>query len=157
MNTEHDEKDHVEQLSADVCWTLLRQVPIGRLAVWVEDHPEIFPLNFTVDRGTLVFRTDPGTKLTGALSGVPVALEADGLEAIGTVAWSVVVKGQAEQITRALELMDTADLPLLPWQTGQKGRFMRIVPTEVTGRRFPVAAPEWWRTPFSGTSRTAEE
>lgn len=157
MNVEHDEHAHVEKLSPDACWTLLRQVPIGRLAVWVEDHPEIFPLYFTVDRGTLVFRTDPGTKLFAALSDVPVALEADGLEAIGTVAWSVVVKGQAEQITRTVELMDTTELPLTPWQGGKKGRFVRILPTEITGRRFPVAAPEWWRTPFSDAPRVPDE
>jgi hypothetical protein len=31
-----------ESLRADVCWDLLRSVPVGRLAVIVDDRPAIF-------------------------------------------------------------------------------------------------------------------
>jgi uncharacterized protein len=110
-----------------------------------------------VDRGALVFRTAEGTKSAAALAGAAVALEIDGLEGDRVRAWSVVVKGAAEQITQTAELMDTVDLPLLPWQAGAKGRFIRIVPREVTGRRFPVASPEHWREPLGEVPRTSEE
>jgi hypothetical protein len=53
--------------------------------------------------------------------------------------------------------MDTIDLPLFPWQAGDKGRFLRIVPTTVTGRRFPVADPSVWLTPLSGVKRASME
>lgn len=147
----------VEDLSVSACWALLRAGSIGRLAVWVEDHPEIFPLNYAVDHGSLVFRSAEGTKLSGALSDVPVALEIDGYDEPTAEAWSVVVKGRAERIQQVQELTDTLDLPLFPWQAGRKGIFVRVVPSLVTGRRFPVADPEVWRTPLSGVRRSPDE
>ncbi|GGG65281.1 pyridoxamine 5'-phosphate oxidase [Kocuria dechangensis] len=148
---------HVEELSSSACWELLRTARVGRLAVWVDDHPDIFPVNHIVDHGTLVFRTAEGTKLAAALSETPVALEIDGYDEGAAKAWSVVVRGRAEQIQRPQELMDTMDLPLLPWQAGRKGILVRIVPELVTGRRFPIADPEVWRTPFSGVRRAPSE
>lgn len=153
-----DHPDHqIEELTESFCWELLRRAEIGRLAVWVGDHPEIFPVNYAVDRGTLVFRTAEGTKSAAALAGQPVALESDGLEGNRIHAWSVLVKGRAEQITQTSDLMDTVDLPVLPWQAGTKGLFIRITPVAVTGRRFPVVSPHWWREPLGEVRRTYEE
>ncbi|MCY1160080.1 MAG: pyridoxamine 5-phosphate oxidase family protein [Citricoccus sp.] len=146
-----------EHLSQDACWERLRQAPVGRLGVWVQDHPEVFPVTFTVDRETILFRSGPGTKLDAVLSGTPVAFEADALEATTSVVWSVMVRGRAEQITRSVELMDTGDLPLRPWHPGDKAAFVRIIPTEVTGRRFPIADPEWWRSVAANVHRPAED
>ncbi|MFI7494758.1 pyridoxamine 5'-phosphate oxidase family protein [Kocuria sp. M4R2S49] len=147
----------VEELAVNSCWELLRDAGVGRLAVWVEDHPDIFPINFVVDHGTLVFRSAEGTKIAGALTDVPVAVEIDGYDESSAKAWSVVVKGRAERIQQVQELMDTVDLPLFPWQTGQKGVFVRVIPGSVTGRRFPVADPGVWRTPLSGARRAPDE
>jgi hypothetical protein len=36
---------------------LLRSAEVGRLAVSVADHPDIFPINYLVDHGTIVFWT----------------------------------------------------------------------------------------------------
>ncbi|MFI7528751.1 pyridoxamine 5'-phosphate oxidase family protein [Nocardia salmonicida] len=147
----------VRELAVDECWGLLRVGEVGRLAVWVEDHPEIFPLNYAVDHGTLVFRTARGTKMSAALSDAPVALEVDGYISGSHEAWSVVVKGRAEGIREIGEVMDTVDLPLFPWQAGAKDFFIRLVPTMVTGRRFPVADPTAWQTPFSNVRQSPSE
>lgn len=152
-----DEESTVEELSEGACWALLRTTSVGRLAVWVEDHPDIFPLNYAVDHGTVVFRTRAGTKLAATLSQSPVALEADGCDTETATAWSVVIRGNAEEISTFPDLVDTLDLPLFPWQAGDKGRFIRIVPTTTTGRRFPIADPSAWQTPLSGTKRTSTE
>ena len=152
-----DEELTVEELSESACWALLRSTSVGRLAVWVEDHPDIFPVNYAVDHGTVVFRSRAGTKVSATLSDSPVALEADGYDAETAVAWSVVIRGNAEEISRAQDLIDTIDLPLFPWQAGDKGRFIRIVPTTTTGRRFPIADPSVWRTPLSGMKRASME
>src|SRR5688500_18354660 len=152
-----DEKVTVEELSEDACWALLRTTSVGRLAVWVEDHPDIFPLNYVVDHGTVVFRSSAGTKVSAALSDSPVALEADGFDAETARAWSVVVRGTAEEISGGPELLDTLALPLIPWQAGHKGRFIRIVPTASSGRRCPVADPSVWLTPLSGAKRASME
>ena len=147
----------IRKLAQNECWGLLRTASVGRLAVWVQDHPDIFPINYVVDHGTVVFRTASGTKVSAALSDAPVALEVDGYEAQSNEAWSVVIKGRAEGIREIDELMDTLDLPLFPWQTGEKNLFIRIVPTLVTGREFPVADPTVWQTPFSPVRRSPTE
>jgi hypothetical protein len=147
----------VEHLDSGQCWGLLRQVSVGRLAVWVDDHPDIFPLNYTVDHGTLVFRTDEGTKLSGALGETPVALEADGVDAVTGMAWSVVVKGRAAAVTGIEGVLDTASLYLFPWQAGKKDHFIRVTPDSVTGRRFKVTPPLTWWTQLSGAVRSSPE
>lgn len=152
-----DESPTVQELSESDCWALLRTTGVGRLAVLVDDHPDLFPINFAVDHGTLVFRSDSGTKVSAALAESPVAFETDGYDDARNEAWSVVVKGRAEAISSAQELLDTVDLPLFPWQAGAKGRFVRIVPTMTSGRRFPVADPRAWLTPLSAVKRASAE
>lgn len=147
----------VENLENHQCWKLLRTVSVGRLAVWVDDHPDIFPLNYTVDRGTVVFRTAEGTKLDAALGETPVALEADGVDADSGMAWSVVVKGTAAAVLATEEVLDTAALFLFPWQTGTKDHFIRVTPGSITGRQFKVTPPMTWWTQQSGATRSAPE
>jgi uncharacterized protein len=147
----------VAYLEPNNCWALLRSQEVGRLAVSIGDRPDIFPINFVVDHGTVVFRTAEGTKLAGAIKGEAVAFEADGYEPDSGEAWSVVVKGHAEEISRIDELLDTADLPLFPWHAAPKQRFVRIVPDEISGRRFHVVDRDAWKTPLTDAPRAATE
>lgn len=146
----------ITNLEVNVCWALLRSHQVGRLAFAIADQPEIFPVNYAVDHGTVVFRTGEGAKLTGTV-GRDVAFEADGYEAETGDAWSVVVKGRGEEISRVPDLLDTADLPLFPWHGAPKQRFVRIVPTEVSGRRFHVVDSAAWETRWTGVPRSAPE
>ncbi|MCP8998491.1 pyridoxamine 5'-phosphate oxidase family protein [Pseudarthrobacter sp. RMG13] len=146
-----------ERLAVHECWSLLRLVSVGRLAVWVGDGPDIFPINYTTDHGTIVFRTGSGTKLEGALGDYPVAMEADGVNPETGVAWSVVIRGKAELLTETKDVLDTFSLPLFPWQAGKKDHFVRVMPDSISGRRFSVAAPKTWWTPIQGTKPTASE
>ncbi len=135
----HDLPGAVE-LDASECLALLRSAPVGRLAFVNDDRPDVLPVNFIVDHGTVVFRTAEGSKLAAAVAGQAVAFEADGYDADGGTAWSVVVKGHAEEIRRMLEQFDAAMLPLFPWHAGLKHHFVRIVPDQMTGRRFSVVS-----------------
>ncbi len=67
---------------------------MGRLAVTVHSHPEMFPVNHLVDDGSLLVSTADGTKLAAA-AGHVVAFEIDGYDLGGGTAWSVIVKGVA--------------------------------------------------------------
>ena len=145
------------KLEPDACWALLRGTDVGRLAVVVGERPEIFPVNYAVDRGTVVFRTDPGTKLAGVVSAPAVAFEVDGYDEESDQAWSVVVKGSAEVVRGFIQLLDTTDLPVFPWQATTKGQFVRVVADEVTGRRFRKADPSLWNTPLSGVRPQARQ
>jgi hypothetical protein len=120
------------------CWDLLRWAEVGRLAVSIMDQPDIFPVNFVVDHGTLVFRTAEGTKLAAAVLGRAVAFEVDGFDAAEGEAWSVVVRGAAEEVARMIEVVEAAELPLFPWMASPKPRFVRIVPVSISGRMFRV-------------------
>ncbi|MFJ5956413.1 pyridoxamine 5'-phosphate oxidase family protein [Paenarthrobacter sp. NPDC092416] len=146
-----------EILDNKQCWELLRSVSVGRLAAWAGDHPEIFPINYKVDHGTVVFRTGEGSKLHAALSTAPVALEADGVDPGSGIAWSVVVKGKAESIKLTQDVLDTVGLLLFPWQAGRKDHFVRVVPTALTGRRFKVTPPLTWWSPLDDATRAGLE
>jgi uncharacterized protein len=131
-------------LDTATCLSLLRTSEVGRLAVSITDHPDIFPINYVVDRGNVVFRTAEGTKLAAALLGRGVAFEVDGYDAGAGDAWSVVIKGYAVEIEQMHEYFDALDLPLFPWHAGPKHRFVRIDPVAVTGRRFHVVGHDAW-------------
>jgi nitroimidazol reductase NimA-like FMN-containing flavoprotein (pyridoxamine 5'-phosphate oxidase superfamily) len=140
-----DEMDETQTSSADelsvaACWQLLRQACFGRLAVVVDGQPDIFPVNFVVDHGSIVFRTAAGTKLT-ASAGRPVAFEVDG-PGPSPVSWSVVVKGVAHEVRETAEVIEVLALPLVPWHGGPKPRLIRVEPSSVTGRRLshPVSS-----------------
>lgn len=147
----------LQKLEHHECWALLRTVSVGRLAVLVDGRPDIFPVNFTVDGGTLVFRTAQGTKLSAATGDAPVAVEADGVDPDTALAWSVVVKGTAALVKSTEDVLETSRLYLFPWQAGRKDAFVRITPDTVTGRRFKVTDPMTWWTQISGSARSASE
>jgi hypothetical protein len=132
-------------------------VDLGRLAVSVAGKPEIFPVNFVVDHGTVVFRTAEGTKLAAATASPDVAFEADGHDRDAGEAWSVVVKGRAAELTHLEELLDADDLPLFPLHAFPKHRFLRIEPDDVSGRRFRTAPPDIWAGPLTGRRRVPRE
>jgi nitroimidazol reductase NimA-like FMN-containing flavoprotein (pyridoxamine 5'-phosphate oxidase superfamily) len=129
------------ELGESDCWELLRNAEVGRLAVSVANHPDIFPVNYVVDHGSIVFRTNEGTKLAASVLGVAVAFEIDGYDADAGDAWSVVVKGRAVEVEQLLGRFEAADLPLFPWHAGPKYRVVRIEPDDVTGRRFHRVQP----------------
>jgi uncharacterized protein len=146
----------VVSLNAKECWDLLRSVSVGRLAVVIGDHPEVFPINYAVDGGTLVFRSGPGSKLDAALSG-PVGVEADGVDTETGTAWSVMMRASAVAISSSDDLLGTVALRLFPWQAGPKEHFVRLVPDDVSGRIFTVVEPATWWTPLNATRQASPE
>lgn len=124
-------------LDAKTCWQLLAGEEVGRLAVAVQQHPDIFPVNYAVDGKTIVFRTAEGTKLFALFVDSAVAFEVDSYDAESGTAWSVVIKGHATEIPMQ-DLLDDLAFPIFPWTATAKPRFVRVVPDEITGRRFDV-------------------
>jgi hypothetical protein len=151
--------DHlgITVLETDDCLDLLRTEVVGRLAVSIAEHPDIFPINYLVDGGRVVFRTAQGTKLAGAVLGRGVAFEVDGDDPSTGDAWSVVVKGHAVEVESLQDVYDALNLPLFPWHAAPKHHFVRIEPSEITGRRFHVVDKSSWDDPYRGRRRTAPE
>lgn len=125
----------VAAMSESAAWAQLRRAAVGRLAVVVDGAPDIFPVNFVVDHGSVVFRTADGTKLAGAV-GHPVAFEVDGYDPDVGEAWSVVIKGVAREIGEVDEVVDALNLPLVTWHAAAKPRIIRIEAGTISGRRF---------------------
>jgi nitroimidazol reductase NimA-like FMN-containing flavoprotein (pyridoxamine 5'-phosphate oxidase superfamily) len=128
----------MDVLTDDECWELLRTASVGRLAVDVGGRPDIYPINFVIDEGTIVFRTGAGTKLAAAALMHHVAFEIDGYHPHERTAWSVVIKGWADQVEHMDEVFNVEELPLFPWAAHPKPNFVKITPHELTGRRFHV-------------------
>jgi uncharacterized protein len=134
-----EQPESMIELAPAESWVLLRRAVVGRLAVIVDERPDIFPVNHKVDHGTVLFHTAEGSKLTAAV-GREVAFEVDGYDDDASTAWSVVVKGTAQEIVRLYDVLDVFELPLFPWHQSSKPHFIRIEPDSITGRRFQVTA-----------------
>ncbi|MGD9793428.1 MAG: pyridoxamine 5'-phosphate oxidase family protein [Acidimicrobiia bacterium] len=135
-----DPKTGMTLLDPEECWRLMGEAEVGRLAVSIAEHPDIFPINHAVDQRTVVFKTEAGTKLAGAVCGRAVAYEVDGYDSWSGDAWSVVIKGRAEELEKLVDLEHVEKLNLLPWSTSPKSRWVRIIADEISGRRFHVVA-----------------
>ncbi|MEX5719682.1 pyridoxamine 5'-phosphate oxidase family protein [Geodermatophilus maliterrae] len=127
----------LQELPADECHRLLATQEIGRLAVNAEHHPLVFPVNYAMDGTTIVIRTAPGTKLAAA-DHANVTFEVDDIDPRTRSGWSVLVRGVAEEVGpghRAELVARTEATGVQPWAPGEHGRWLRVIPTSVSGRR----------------------
>lgn len=131
-------EDDLYELHPEECWDLLRSQELGRLAFNVIDELHITPINYAVDGETLLFRSAAGSKLFSVELGGEVAFEVDELGE--EEATSVVVRGRARRLEEDEEHR-AEDVPLRPWVGTDKPYVVEIVPTEVTGRRYPLSRP----------------
>ena len=139
--------DRWQELTDVECHTLLAERHLGRLTLTDPDGPVIFPVNYALDEGTVVVRTDPGSKLDAIAGGARVAFEVDAVDEGSRTGWSVVVRGQAAEVCEPADLDRLHGLPPYPWAPGAKARYVRIRPVSVSGR--PIAMPAnlpftWW-------------
>jgi hypothetical protein len=131
-------RPHWQELTKSECFDLLAAERLGRVAFLDDLGPIALPVNFVLDRHTVVFRTDEGAKLDAG-RGSRVAFEVDGTDAATGGGWSVLVRGEAVEVTGPAELHRPRGLPLRPLAPGAKRRYVRILPALVTGRRFTSA------------------
>jgi len=131
-----DEHTGLDIIDRRECMALLAGERLGRVAVVPDGvRPTVLPVNYVLDGESIVFRTAPGSKLSAAVRNGYVAFEIDGADGLAHTGWSVIVTGRAEEIEAADELERARRLPLRPWAEGEKGHFVRIPTTHVSGRR----------------------
>ena len=118
----------------DEAWKLLGSVSLGRLVTYFGGQLEIFPVNFAVQNGTLLFRTAEGTKLFTTVMNDQVLFEVD--DHTAAEGWSVVVRGTAQLLASAEDIRKAEATQLLPWVPTVKLRYVRITPSEISARRF---------------------
>ncbi|WP_448256734.1 pyridoxamine 5'-phosphate oxidase family protein [Microbacterium aurum] len=127
-----ENSDAVTVLTDRQCWDRLAEQQLGRLVTHVGDVLDVFPVNYTVDRDSIVFRTAEGSKLTELTINDQVLFEVD--EYTDTDAWSVIVRGTAHRLDSAEEVRAADRLPLRPWTPTLKYNYVRIVAASVSGR-----------------------
>lgn len=131
--------DGVTILPEHECWDLLKSVSLGRLVTSVDGRPEMFPVNFVVQRRTVLFRTAEGTKLISTAINNHVVFEADEHNVVE--GWSVIVKGVARSVRTDEDLEEAERAQLLSWTAPTKTHYVRVLPEVVTGRRFRFDTP----------------
>ena len=127
------------ELTRAECFELLAGQSLGRLAVVDDRGPLVFPVNYVLDRHTVVVRTEEGTKLQAASRGSRACFEVDGADVATHTGWSVVVRGEVTEVTDQAELARLRELPLHPWAPGTRNCYVRILPAVLTGRRITAA------------------
>jgi nitroimidazol reductase NimA-like FMN-containing flavoprotein (pyridoxamine 5'-phosphate oxidase superfamily) len=126
----------VEVLDEAEAMRMLGSARWGRCAWSDPEGPRILPVNYSVLDGNVLLRTELYGSLAGAASGNAVALEADELDDRLSSGWSVVVLGRAEQVHDPAEIASLFPRMPQPWAPGSRPVLVRILPSQVTGRRF---------------------
>jgi uncharacterized protein len=119
---------------------------VGRIATSVSP-PMIRPVNYAFDERTqcVVFRSASGSKLREGLGSGSAAFEIDGTDPVERTGWSVIIIGEAEEVTDPAEINRLDGFELEPWAPGPRTHWMRIRATSVSGRR--IIDREIWGFP----------
>jgi uncharacterized protein len=125
----------LELLSEDQARELLAGGEVGRVGITIGALPAIFPVNYRVIDGAIVFRTSPGSKMSAAAAGAVVAFEVDDYQLADRSGWSVLAIGQAAVVHDLQMAFKTIDAHLEPFPDGHRSVIVRIEPTLLTGRR----------------------
>ncbi|WP_330180136.1 pyridoxamine 5'-phosphate oxidase family protein [Nocardia sp. NBC_01503] len=117
---------------------LLASVPFGRVIFTRDALPAVRPVNhFVEDSEIVVVRTRLTSRLTSAVRAEPdvvVAYEADDIDPVAQLGWSVVVTGIARPVTDP-ERVERYERLLRPWVEGSMDSIVAIEPTLVSGIR----------------------
>ncbi|MFJ8622138.1 helix-turn-helix domain-containing protein [Kitasatospora sp. NPDC093550] len=125
----------LQNLTEAECWELVGTHGIGRIGLAVEPGPVVLPVNYVVDRASFAFRTGEHHAAAPAES-ASVSFQVDRIDEYLGRGWSVLALGQAHYVTDPEELQRLAALPgATPWAGGDRPRWVRIRPDEITGRR----------------------
>lgn len=118
-------------LSSQECYRLLASVAMGRVAFTMQALPVIRPVNHLVHDDDIIIRTHADAALMSAVGQV-VAYEADVIDAVSHVGWSVIVTGKATLVRDPAEL-ERFRRDLDPWFGLDMHHVIRISPGLVTG------------------------
>ncbi|MCG6494190.1 pyridoxamine 5'-phosphate oxidase family protein [Kitasatospora sp. A2-31] len=122
-------------LTEPECWDLIGTHGIGRVGLPVQPAPAVFPVNYAVDAGTIVYRTS-ARGAAAPPDGSPVSFQVDHIDDRMSQGWSVLVLGEAHHVEDPDEQERLSLLPgTTPWAGGGRAQWVRIRPDEVTGRR----------------------
>ncbi|MFE6052597.1 pyridoxamine 5'-phosphate oxidase family protein [Kitasatospora sp. NPDC056446] len=125
----------LQNLTEAECWELVGTHGIGRIGLPVEPGPVVLPVNYVVDRACFAYRTGEHHAALPA-EGAAVSFQVDRIDEYLGRGWSVLALGPAHFVDDPDELRRLAGLPgAAPWAGGDRPRWVRIRPEEISGRR----------------------
>lgn len=131
----------LEELDEAECLRLITPGGIGRIAFSGRYGPTVFPVNYRLYEGTIVFRTaqdsptDEDLRTGIAKAEYKVAFEIDDFDSATRVGWSVLVQGSAHHVESDAERASVSKAGVEPWPGGDRELFLRVIPSRITGRR----------------------
>ncbi|HZU79218.1 MAG TPA: pyridoxamine 5'-phosphate oxidase family protein [Acidimicrobiales bacterium] len=123
------------------CLDLLGRASVGRVAVSIGAVPAVFPVNYGILDGMIVFRTGTGTKLDAATRNAVIAFEVDEVDLTYHEGWSVLAVGIAGVLHDPVQIERALALPLASWAPGHRDHVVCLAPEFVSGRRIVHEGP----------------
>jgi len=131
----------LRQLTSGDCLRLLAAVPIGRIIYTRQALPAVELVNFALEGGDIIIRTDRSGKLAAAARGAIVAFEADAVDLERRCGWSVTAIGPARAVADAADIARLQQIGLDAWAPGVREHFIRITPQLLNGRWLGASRP----------------
>src|SRR5580658_10210006 len=122
----------LEQLSREECLRLMASVSIGRIIYTRQALPAVELVNFALDDGDIVIKTDGDGKLAAATRHAVVAFETDCLDA-HQAGWSVTAIGSSREVTDPEDIGRLQKIDLSSGSYGTRERFIRVSPELLNG------------------------
>ena len=125
-------------LTHEECRRLLAANHLGRLAVTLPSgRPLIRPVNYVFDQSTqsVVFRSRAGSKQYALTHAPRACFEIDDGAGGEAGAWSVIVTGSTEIVSRPSEIERLERLGLETWGQVEDMRWVRLHANVISGRR----------------------
>ncbi|MFD7747776.1 helix-turn-helix domain-containing protein [Streptomyces sp. NPDC059698] len=126
------------ELDEAMCWTLLGEHGVGRVALALEDGPVVLPVNYQVLGSEVMFSTGSASPLAAAAD-TEIAFETDHIDDAFSKGWSVLVVGTVRSVAdeeAAQRLRETAYST--PWADEKREHVMLLGARRVTGRKILV-------------------
>jgi nitroimidazol reductase NimA-like FMN-containing flavoprotein (pyridoxamine 5'-phosphate oxidase superfamily) len=131
----------LEELDVAECLRLITPGGVGRIAYSGRYGPTVYPVNYRLWEGMIVFRTSPDSPTDSDLrTGIPgaeyrVAFEIDAFDSDAREGWSVLIQGSAHHMDSEPERAAVRAAGVEPWPAGDRDQFVRIMPSRISGRR----------------------
>lgn len=124
---------HLREMDRAECLELLAGRQVGRVAYCDDLGPVVLPVNYVIDRDTVLLQVSPHSTLARNLRSAAASFEIDDFDDYNQSGWSVLVRGEAAYVD-PVELPDEGNRPVA-WAEGQRTFHVRITPHDISGRR----------------------
>lgn len=120
-----------QTMTADECRRLLAACNIGRLAISAGALPLVLPVQYELDNSRLLLRTPGHHEVRDRIDGQVVGFEADDIDLVHGVGWSVSVTGSVHVLHDV-----TAESPAHRWFSD--GTLLSLDTDVIVGHRMAV-------------------